>query len=274
MDKIIEGIKSFLSTGNNLTIVIIIAILVLALIFAMIIAAIKKKKVEKKVAEEEALAASEAEAEVNEPLDIETITLSPIVEDIKKEESGAVLVNSAAASEIADETVIMTPVREKKRPVRKSKQPAHVPQEMESSFVEPLPSPDDGKRPGTVQIYKDNGGKFRFRFRSSNMNTVGHSQGYTAKATCKSGIQAVVRVAEHATISDSTKEESVAVIGKATFEIYKDKENKFRFRIIAANASNVLASQGYTSKANCIKGIESIRRIAEYHTIVDDTLQK
>ena len=274
MDKIIEGIKSFLSTGNNLTIVIVIAVLVLALVIAMITASIKKKKVEKKVAEEEALA-QEEEAEEQKPLAIETITLSPIVEDdTKKEESGAVLVNSATASEIADETVIMTPVREKKRPIKKLKETERKPQEKVSSFVELLPSPDDGKRPGTVQIYKDNGGKYRFRFRSSNMNTVGHSQGYTAKSACKSGIQAVVRAAENATISDSTKEEYVSVIGKASFEIYKDKEGKFRFRLIAANASNVLASQGYTTKANCLKGIESIRRIAEYHVVSDDTLQK
>ena len=97
MDKIIEGIKSFLSTGNNLTIVIVIAVLVLALVIAMITASIKKKKVEKKVAEEEALA-QEEEAEEQKPLAIETITLSPIVEDdTKKEESGAILVNSATS---------------------------------------------------------------------------------------------------------------------------------------------------------------------------------
>ncbi len=273
MDKIIEAIKNFLSTGNNLILVIVIVVLVLALFIAMIVASIKKKKVEKKIAEEE-LALSEFEAAEQKPLAIETITLSPIIEDDKKEEVGAILVNSTVASEIADETVIMTPIKEKDRPIKKQKQQESVPQEKVSSFIEPLPSPDDGKRPGIVQIYKDNGGKFRFRFRSSNMNTVGHSQGYTAKSACKGGIQAVVRAAEYATISDSTKEEMTTVIGKATFEIYKDKENKFRFRLIAANASNVLASQGYTSKANCLKGIESIRRIAEYHTITDDTLQK
>lgn len=273
MDKIIESIKNFLFTGNNLTLVIIIGGLILALIVAMIIATIKKKKVEKKVREEEMLATEEVDKE--EKLAIETINLSPIVEeDTEVYNTGAVVVENKTASVIADETVIMTPVREKKRPVKKPKKVEEVPQERVSSFSEPNPSPEDGKRPGTVQIYKDNGGKFRFRFRSSNMNTVGHSQGYTAKATCKSGIQAVVRAAEKATISDSTKENYVSVIGKATFEIYKDKENKFRFRLIAANASNVLASQGYTTKANCLNGIESIRRIAEYHVVVDDTISK
>lgn len=272
MDKIIEGIKNFLSTGNNLTVVIVIAVLVIALFVAMVVASIKKKKVEKKVAEEEAMASAEAEEE--KPIAIETITLSPVLEEAEKEQTGAVLVNSEAASEIADETVIMTPVRDKKRPVKKAAKKEVQPQERVSSFVEPLPSPDDGKRPGTVQIYKDNGGKFRFRFRSSNTNTVGHSQGYTAKSACKSGIQAVVKAAEFASITDNTKEEHVTAIGKATFEIYKDKENKFRFRLIAANASNILASQGYTTKANCLNGVESIRRIAEYHTVVDDTIQK
>lgn len=270
MEKIIASVKDFLSTGNNLAIVIIIAVLVLSLVIAMIIASIKKKKVEKKVREEEALIEEEIE---DVSFDIENISLSPITEDDDKADNLHVVENKTA-SQIADETVIMTPIREKKRPAKKPKNLKVQPSEKASSFSEPQPSESDGKKPGSVQIYKDLGGKFRFRFRSSNLNTVGHSQGYTAKATCKNGIQAVVRAAEKATISDSTKEDYVSVIGKATFEIYKDKEGKFRFRLIAANASNVLASQGYTTKANCIKGIESIKKIAEYHVVVDDTIEK
>ncbi len=271
MDKIIASVKDFLSTGNNLTLVIIIAVLVFALLLAMIIASIKKKKVEKKVREEEALVAEE-EAKEASSFNIETITLSPIVEE--EDEKVLQVGDNKTAYQIADEAVIMTPIREKKRPIKKQKNKKVLPMERKSSFSEPTPSPDDGKRPGNIQIYKDLGGKFRFRFRSSNMNTVGHSQGYTAKSACKSGIQAVIRAAEKAMISDSTKEDYVSVIGKASFEIYKDKEGKFRFRLIAANASNVLASQGYTTKANCMNGVESIKKIAEFHTISDDTLIK
>ena len=71
---------------------------------------------------------------------------------------------------------------------------------------------------------------------------------------------------------DTTKsDEYVASIGRTVFEIYRDNERKFRFRLTAANASNILASQGYTSKVNCINGTESVRNIAAFHNLVDDT---
>lgn len=269
MEKILEGIKNFLSTGNNLTVVIVILAIVLVLLIAVIVTSIQKRNVEKKVAKEEALL-NEEEAIENKPLDIETIVLSPIVDE--EEESGAVVVNNETATQIADETVIMTPVREKKRPIKKPKNIVHIPQEKVSSFGEPNPSSNDGKLPGTVQIYKDTKGKYRFRFHSSNKFTLGHSQGYLAKAACKSGIRAVVRAAKNANVVEVADENYVSLIGKSVFEIYKDKEDKFRFRLMSANAMNILASQGYSSKTNCLKGIESIRRIAEFHTIVDDTL--
>ena len=271
MDKILESIKDFLFTGNNLTIVIVLATILLVLLLAIIITSIKKKNVEKKVAAEEAMLAHE-ENEDTESLDIETIVLSPVVDEEIVEDTGAVMVNNETASQVADETVIMTPVREKKRPIKKKKsQEIKIPQERVSSFGEPNPSKDDGKLPGTIQIYKDTNDKYRFRFRSSNNFTVGHSQAYTSKSACKSGIQAVIRVADLATVVEVSDEKYVSIIGKSVFEVYKDNDNKYRFRLMSQNAMNILASQGYFSKYNCLKGIESIRRIAEYHNIVDDT---
>lgn len=269
MEKILESIKGFLMTGNNLSITIILSSIVLFLIVAVIIASIKKKRVEKKVAEEEAMIAEEENS--TNPTAIETIVLSPIVDEEIVEESGAIVVNNETASQIADETVIMTPVREKKRPQKIKVEDQRIPQEKKSSFGDPMPSSEDGKLPGSVHIYRDKNNKYRFKFRSSNKFTIGHSQAYTAKSACKSGIQAVVRAASTATILDVNSEDYVSLIGKSSFEIYKDKENKFRFRLMSANAMNILASQGYASRANCLKGIESIKRIAEYHTIVDDT---
>ena len=45
----------------------------------------------------------------------------------------------------------------------------------------------------------------------------------------------------------------------AKFEVYKDKREQFRFRLKADNGQNILASEGYTTKANCINGIESVK---------------
>ncbi|MBR2349780.1 MAG: DUF1508 domain-containing protein [Clostridia bacterium] len=269
MNEVFESVKTFIETGYNRYILIAAAIVLLIAII-LIVASAKKKAVERKVAKEEAAALLEGNNDSY--TSIEDIELSPIVEEEVMHDNGAVVVKSGNSK--SEQTVIMTPVREKKRPVRKSKTATeHLPAEKKSSFGEPNPSPEDGKLPGTFCIYRDNGGKFRFRVRSSNGCTVGHSQGYVAKATCKSGIKAVEHAAVNAIVVDTTVNSNyVRAIGKAVFEIYRDNEDKFRFRLVAANASNVLASQGYTSKANCLKGVESIKRISEYHKTEDETL--
>ena len=56
----------------------------------------------------------------------------------------------------------------------------------------------------------------------------------------------------------------------AKFEVYKDKKGAFRWRLIANNGQTVAtAGQGYTSKANCKKGIESIKKNAPVAEIVE-----
>lgn len=48
----------------------------------------------------------------------------------------------------------------------------------------------------------------------------------------------------------------------AKFEIYKDKRGEFRFRLKAGNGQTILTGEGYSSKAGCTNGIESIRKNA------------
>ena len=47
-----------------------------------------------------------------------------------------------------------------------------------------------------------------------------------------------------------------------TFEVFKDKSGEFRFRLKAGNGQTVLSSQGYSSKASAMKGIESVQKNA------------
>lgn len=48
------------------------------------------------------------------------------------------------------------------------------------------------------------------------------------------------------------------------FELYKDKAGEFRFRLKAGNGEVIaLASEGYSSKAAALNGIDSIRRNAD-----------
>ena len=56
------------------------------------------------------------------------------------------------------------------------------------------------------------------------------------------------------------KEEEAARPG--SFEVYEDKAGEYRFRLKAANGETVAASEGYSSKAACMKGIESVLRSA------------
>jgi len=47
----------------------------------------------------------------------------------------------------------------------------------------------------------------------------------------------------------------------AKFEVYQSgKKNEFRFRLKADNGQTILSSEGYTSKASCLNGIESVRK--------------
>lgn len=46
------------------------------------------------------------------------------------------------------------------------------------------------------------------------------------------------------------------------FEIYKDIANEYRFRLKASNGQNILASEGYSDKAGCKNGIESVKKNA------------
>ncbi len=49
----------------------------------------------------------------------------------------------------------------------------------------------------------------------------------------------------------------------AKFEVYQSgKNNEFRFRLKADNGQTILSSEGYTTKAACLNGIESVKKNA------------
>jgi uncharacterized protein len=60
----------------------------------------------------------------------------------------------------------------------------------------------------------------------------------------------------------------------AKFEISTDKSGKFRFHLKAANGEIIAASQGYETKANAEKGIESVKTNAPSAAVVDLTEQE
>ncbi len=53
------------------------------------------------------------------------------------------------------------------------------------------------------EIYVDKGGQYRFRLFATNGSCVVHSQGYTAKNSCKKGIESIIKCAKNAEIDKS-----------------------------------------------------------------------
>jgi uncharacterized protein YegP (UPF0339 family) len=55
----------------------------------------------------------------------------------------------------------------------------------------------------------------------------------------------------------------------AKFEVFQAKDGKFHFRLKAANGEIIAQSQGYSTKANCTNGIESVKKNAASAEVVE-----
>ena len=55
------------------------------------------------------------------------------------------------------------------------------------------------------------------------------------------------------------------------FELYTDKNGKFRFRLKAANGQIIAVGEAYESKASALNGIESVRKNAADAALDDQT---
>lgn len=55
------------------------------------------------------------------------------------------------------------------------------------------------------------------------------------------------------------------------FEVYKDAKGEYRFRLVAPNGEIIAVSEGYTAKAGCLNGIESVKTNAPKALIEDQT---
>jgi uncharacterized protein YegP (UPF0339 family) len=60
-----------------------------------------------------------------------------------------------------------------------------------------------------------------------------------------------------------------AVVGK--FEVYKDRTDKFRFRLKAGNGEVIAVSEAYNSKSSALGGVESVRKNAPDAKLDDQT---
>ncbi len=108
-------------------------------------------------------------------------------------------------------------------------------------------------------VIKETNTGFNFALKARNGETIGTSEVYSALASCKNGIESVSKNAVIAGIEDQTVE-GFAKESCPKFEIYNDSKDEFRFRLKAKNGENILSSEGYSSKASCKNGIESVQK--------------
>lgn len=118
-------------------------------------------------------------------------------------------------------------------------------------------------------VIKESGNGFSFSLKARNGETIAVSEVYTTEAACRAGIQSVsvnapVAAVEDQTIADFEKQKH------PKFEVYADKRGETRFRLKAKNGEIIAVSEGYSVKASCLSGIESVRKNAVDSTIVKE----
>lgn len=98
----------------------------------------------------------------------------------------------------------------------------------------------------------------KFDLKAANGQTVLTSEVYETEAACRRGIASVEKNAPKAGLADLTAEGKK--VPNPKFEVYQDKSGAFRFRLKARNGQIIGISDGYTAKAGCLAGIESVRQ--------------
>ena len=107
----------------------------------------------------------------------------------------------------------------------------------------------------------------KFDLKASNGETILTSEVYTTEAACRNGIESVMTNAPAANVENQTVE-GYETMTHPKFEMYEDKAGEFRFRLKARNGQVIAVSEGYTAKAGCLNGIESVKKNAGYAEIV------
>lgn len=118
-------------------------------------------------------------------------------------------------------------------------------------------------------VIKSGKSGFAFILKANNGETIGASETYTTEAACRNGIGSVQKNAPIAGVEDQTKE-GCKNVPNPCFEVYADKAGEFRFRLRARNGENILASEGYKTKAGCLNGVESVKKNAPDAEIVKE----
>ncbi len=109
----------------------------------------------------------------------------------------------------------------------------------------------------------------KFDLKATNGQVILSSEVYTTAAACRKGVESIIKNAPIANVEDQTVEGWEAAT-HPKFEMYEDKGGEFRFRLKARNGEIIGVSEGYTAKASCVNGIESVQKNAAVAEIVEE----
>lgn len=107
----------------------------------------------------------------------------------------------------------------------------------------------------------------KFDLKAVNGQVIATSEVYTSEAACRKGIASIQKNAPLAGIENQT-EQNHPVLSHPKFELFTDKAGKYRFRLKAGNGQVIAISAGYTGKAGCLKGIDSVKKNAPKAVII------
>lgn len=96
----------------------------------------------------------------------------------------------------------------------------------------------------------------KFDLLAGNGQVIATSEVYRTAAACRKGMESVRKYASSAGIEDSETQDLQA---HPKFRIFRDKAGEYRFRLTSRNGRVIAASGGYSTKAACLAGIESVR---------------
>lgn len=109
----------------------------------------------------------------------------------------------------------------------------------------------------------------KFDLKATNGQVILTSEVYTTEAACRKGIESIMKNAPIANVENQT-EEGYETLTHPKFEMYEDKAGEFRFCLKARNGEIIGTSEGYTAKAGCLNGIESVKKNAAEAEIVEE----
>ena len=116
-------------------------------------------------------------------------------------------------------------------------------------------------------VIKETNTGFTISLKAGNGEVIGiGGEVFNTLASAKNSIESIKKNAPIANVEDQTVEGFEAQ-KHPKFEIYVDNAGEFRFRLKARNGEPILASEGYTTKAGCKNGVESVIKNAADATV-------